>query len=103
MLKINQEEPGFYQIVGSLIRSKRIEKEMTLDQLNKNSGLGLTRSALSNMELGKQQMTTYQLFVLSKFLGISINKLFNDINKKLIKKNTLKILDGNNQINIEDL
>jgi transcriptional regulator with XRE-family HTH domain len=49
-----------------------------LDELNMVSGLKLSKGSFSAMENGKQQISVYQLYRISKALNVSISSLLDE-------------------------
>ena len=63
-----------YSKIGYRIKSKRIEKGMSQDEMALR--LGVDRTYLANVEIGKQNMSFIAYIRICKVLGISINELF---------------------------
>lgn len=83
----------FYNKLGERIKKARTEADFTLEMLNEKSGLNLSKGSFSAMENGKQQISAYQLYRISKSLHVSIPALLqeedereNDIPEEDIKK-----------------
>lgn len=90
---------SFYEKIGEQIRKRREEKNITLEQLNKEADLELTKSGLSYIELGAQQISAYQLFRIAKKLNLSVDQLMSEA-----EKNSLLIIgDRNEIINVNEL
>lgn len=103
MPRTSTKNPDFDHIIGLFIRSRRSEKGIdSLSRLNKLAGLGLTKSALSGIELGKQQITAYQLFLIAKILEFSVDELYKntDMEMNLLK---ITIKDKGKTITLKDI
>ena len=70
---------NLYLFIGGRIRSARKEKGWALEDLSSHSGTGLSRSALSKIEQGKQQLYVHQLLQLGQALGLDIKKLLTQV------------------------
>jgi transcriptional regulator with XRE-family HTH domain len=68
----NREE--FQSRLGSNIRRIRLDKELTVEQLGLESGVGY--SQVSRIELGKRNPTAYTLFILSNTLEVNPAEFF---------------------------
>ncbi|MCA2665045.1 MAG: helix-turn-helix transcriptional regulator [Microcystis sp. M064S2] len=68
----NREE--FQSRLGSNIRRIRLDKELTVEQLGLESGVGY--SQVSRIELGKRNPTAYTLFILSNTLEVNPDEFF---------------------------
>lgn len=60
--------------LGSILRSLRAERGMTLDEVSANTGV--SKSMLSKVENGKMSLTYDKLFALSRGLEVPIEDLF---------------------------
>lgn len=76
----------FHSELGAMIRAQRESLAFSLEQVARDSDCGLSRSALSLIELGEQQIYAYQLFELAKTLRFSIEEYFQKIEKKIIEE-----------------
>jgi transcriptional regulator with XRE-family HTH domain len=78
------KNPLFDKALGKKIRDFRISKNnISLNKLNSLAGLNLTKSALSNIELGKQQLTSYQLFNIARALNFSVDEVFRELGETI--------------------
>ncbi len=68
----NREE--FQSRLGSNIRRIRLDKELTVEQLGLESGVGY--SQVSRIELGKRNPTAFTLFILSNTLEVNPAEFF---------------------------
>ena len=64
--------------LGGRIKRARNEFGFSLEKLNEASGLNLSKGSFSAMENGRQQISAYQLFCISKALNTSIESLVGD-------------------------
>ncbi|WP_083415204.1 helix-turn-helix domain-containing protein [Massilia timonae] len=64
---------GFYKQIGSSLRVAREERKMTQGELA--SAVGLSRTSLTNIELGRQRILVDQLVDLAEALHISVARL----------------------------
>ena len=73
-MKNNEEE-----ITGKRLKELRIERDLTMDMvintINEWQNLGLTRGNLSRWESGKNTPSLFNLKLLAKFYGVSIDYL----------------------------
>ena len=72
----------FYIKLGERIKKARVDAGFTLEMLNENSGLKLSKGSFSAMENGKQQVSAYQLYCIRKVLHIPIDALADNVAKK---------------------
>lgn len=77
------DKDTFYTKLGERIKKARTDASLTLDMLNANSGLDLSKGSFSAMENGKQQISAYQLYCISKALNIPIETLVGENKKEL--------------------
>lgn len=59
--------------IESLIRTKRIEKNLTLKELGDE--VGVTAQAVDAWEIGRSKPALHRLFRLSQVLGVSLEEL----------------------------
>ena len=76
----------FHSELGAMIRVQRESLAFSLEQVSRDSDCGLSRSALSLIELGEQQIYAHQLFELAKTLRFSIEDYFQKIEKKIVEE-----------------
>jgi transcriptional regulator with XRE-family HTH domain len=67
------KQDSFYKKLGEKIKKARTDAGFTLESLNNQSGLNLTKGSFSAMENGKQQISAYQLYRISKALHIPLD------------------------------
>ena len=72
------DKTNFYKNLGKNINKFRIEKDYSINQFNSVSGLDLDRSTIWGIENGKQQISVYQLYLISKSLDKSLNDIVQD-------------------------
>lgn len=69
---------GKKNIVGERVKAKREDKEMTQEELAhamQREGVIIEQKAISRIELGQRLVPDYELLVLSKVLGVSLEWL----------------------------
>lgn len=79
-----QKNSLFYKELGRLIRDQRERKGLSLEQVAGDSDSGLSRSTLSLIELGEQQIYARQLFEVAVTLSFSIDDFFRKVNETLL-------------------
>lgn len=67
----------FYLNLGKVIKKIRGDN-CTLDQFSSATGLGLSKSSLSEIEHGKQKILPHQLYQISETLNLSVDQLLED-------------------------
>lgn len=72
----------FYSKIGSNINQIRKDRNLTIEQFSSETNLNLTKSTLSGIENGKQQLSLYQAFLISKNLDIPFDIIFRDVEKE---------------------
>lgn len=82
---MNQETKNrrFGELLGDKIRSQRESLKRSLDHVAESSESGISKSSLSLMETGKQQISARQLFELSRILNFSTDDYFENVEKNL--------------------
>lgn len=106
MTRTSKRNPDFDRMLGGFINKMRKDKKWSLLNLNQRAGLQLTKSALSGIERGVQQLTTYQIFLLSKALNFSVDYFFGGAEmKKFLPQSSkkIKILIDGKILSIDDL
>ncbi len=74
----------FWELLGQKLRERRDGLlERSLDDVASQSETGISKSSLSLMENGKQQVSTLQFFELSRVLDFSPTELLAEIEKEL--------------------
>jgi len=64
---------ALYRIIGDRIKVKRAAQNLSQDAISKH--LKLSRSSISNMEMGRHQIPLYLLYELSDYFKINIYDL----------------------------
>jgi transcriptional regulator with XRE-family HTH domain len=64
-------------LLGHKIRSLRIERNMTMEELALESGMDY--SQLSWIETGKINTSVYQIYMISKVLNVPVHSVFKDL------------------------
>jgi transcriptional regulator with XRE-family HTH domain len=96
------KEKHFYIILGRIIRKIREESKYSLEKFSEVTELGLDKSTMSTIENGKQRLSLYQLYLISKAIDVPVSKIILDIedviknseeedNLKLSEKDKFKI------------
>jgi transcriptional regulator with XRE-family HTH domain len=67
------DEKKLYKSIGDKIRELRIERNYNQTELAQK--IGLERTSVTNIETGKQKVTLYALYNISKSLDVSLNDL----------------------------
>ena len=65
--------PPVYSIIGSRIRTRRRQMELTQERLSRQ--LGISRASLANIETGRQQILVHQIYNLAAQLELDITDL----------------------------
>jgi transcriptional regulator with XRE-family HTH domain len=81
--KINQR---FWELLGEKLRACREDLKRSLDDVAEHSETSISKSSLSLMENGKQQVTVLQLFELSRMLDFSPSDILAEIEKELLSE-----------------
>src|SRR4051812_27594425 len=69
----------FYQEFGRLLREARERPESKITQKQLADRVGLSRTSITNIELGKQHIPLHTLFALATAVGIKPSDLLPDI------------------------
>ncbi|MCX6795791.1 MAG: helix-turn-helix transcriptional regulator [Candidatus Falkowbacteria bacterium] len=94
------DKTNFYLNLGKNIKKIREEKKYSLDEFSKVSGLNLNKSTISAIENGKQQLSVYQLYLITGALDIDIVEILGDLdasngnNKHLLNKSDINLLEN---------
>lgn len=72
----------FYSKIGANINQIRKGLNLTIEQFSSEAGLNLQKSTLSEIENGKQQLSLYQAFLISKNLNIPFETIIKDTEKE---------------------
>lgn len=65
------------QLLGNRIRSLRITKNMTMEELAMESGMDY--SQISRIERGKISTSVYQIYIITSILDVGIHDFFEEI------------------------
>lgn len=87
-----------YKIVGERIKSKREKLEITQNQLSEN--LGISRASVSNIEVGRHQVTLGSLYEISQILKIDISELLPKYDDVILAVNS-NVLDYSSHVDKE--
>src|SRR2546426_494827 len=71
--------PPFYARIGKLIRTARDSQSFTQGRLAKKAGL--TRTSVTNIELGNQKILAESLWKIARGLNVPIQSLFPPFNQ----------------------
>ena len=93
-----------YKKIGLMIREKRQNHEHPLSQENLARRLGMSRTSVVNIELGKQHIQIHTLYQLAEILGIDALELLpsSETNNK-VKITSEKELSKKERISIENI
>lgn len=75
MTKISRDD--FVSKIGKNVRSVRLEKKMTIEQLAFE--VGIEYAQLSRIERGKINTSVYQIYAISKALQVDISRIFHGV------------------------
>ena len=104
------EEIDFYSKIGQKIKQIRKEKELSQEQLSNK--IGLSRTSITNIELGKQAILGYTLFKITKALDVDIIELLpieicdkSNVSNKLVIREIAKMLKNHKKAmqNLSDI
>lgn len=84
---INRE--NFYLIIGKNIQELRGGRDLTIEQFSVASGLNLDKSTISGIENGKQNVSLYQLFLISKNFNVNLMDLLKGVDEGGSNQNLL--------------
>jgi transcriptional regulator with XRE-family HTH domain len=70
-----------YALIGAVIRDRRNEKGLTQEQLGEK--VGLSRTSITNIEAGKQQMLLHSLRDIAQALGTSLDNILLRISERI--------------------
>lgn len=79
------DNKSFASALGKRLKESRGEK-YTLDQLINEARLSISRSSLSAIENGNQDISARDLYAISIVLDFSLNDFMNDVVKDLLGK-----------------
>lgn len=69
------DKTNFYLNLGKNIKKIREDKGYSLDEFSKASGLDLNKSTLSAIENGKQQISAFQLYLITETFDLKAGEL----------------------------
>lgn len=94
-----------YQIIGDRIKLKR--KELKISQVSLSNDLDLSRSSLSNVEVGRHQTPLHVLYQIAELLTLDINELIpspKELTQEMSLQNSeLKDLRKKEELSSKDL
>ena len=82
------DEGNFYKNLGQLIRDFRKKEKISQETLATH--LGLSRISVVNIEKGKQKVQIYTLYLISKYLKISMNNLMPELSVDIITNKVME-------------
>jgi len=94
------EKTNFYLNLGKNIKKLREDKGYSLEEFSKNSGLDLNKSTVSAIENGKQQISAFQLYLITQAFDVDISELMgglesiNGKEKNLLDKQDINKLEN---------
>jgi transcriptional regulator with XRE-family HTH domain len=89
-----------YKIIGERIKSQR--EDLNISQLELSQKLDISRSSISNIEVGRHQIPLYLLYQISKEMNIDIKNLLPDYSD-IIKLATTNETDYSTYLRSETL
>lgn len=84
---MNKSQTTYSAVLGSIVANNR--KALGKEQLDIASALGISQASYSRLESGKSSMTTDQIFLVTRALGLSTPELFLQI------ENSITALESN--------
>lgn len=94
---MSSDDDRYYRIFGQGIRQRRTSLGMSQDELA--SGVGLSRTSVTNIERGRQRILLHQLQSFAQVLKIRPNELLPyedaEISGQLLSENALAALPDN--------
>lgn len=92
------DKTNFYLNLGKKIKEERNKREYSLEEFSKVSGLDLNKSTLSAIENGKQQISAFQLYLITEALDLKVSELIKQLdtnnNKKLLNNDDINELNN---------
>lgn len=79
------DDKAFAIALGKRIQQLRQSKGLTLDQGVENALLSVSRSSLSAIENGNQDISARDLYALSTALGFGLSELLDEVNDDLLR------------------
>ena len=80
---------AFYEEFGRLVLNARTKAKMSQDALSKR--VGMSRTSVTNIEKGRQQLPLHMLYSFADALGTSPSDLFPDKNKITTPTNLIQV------------
>lgn len=75
------DEKALSLALGEKLQEYRQRKNFTLDDVVREAPLSISRSSLSAIEHGDQDISARDLFAMGRLLGFNMNDLFNEVIK----------------------
>ncbi|KKR21567.1 MAG: hypothetical protein UT48_C0006G0019 [Parcubacteria group bacterium GW2011_GWE2_39_37] len=95
------DKTNFYINLGKNIKNARGEKKFSMDKFIEVANLDMSKSTLSAIENGKQQVSAFQLYLITETLDLKITELLHgleamhgDNQEDLLNKNDLNKLEN---------
>lgn len=82
-------EEQLYKLIGAKIRISRQVAELSQEELANRIGLG--RTSITNIEIGRQKLQIFTLYAIAETLRVSVNSLLPD--EKVSSKDIQNLLD----------
>ncbi|MDD4412470.1 MAG: helix-turn-helix transcriptional regulator [Patescibacteria group bacterium] len=95
------DKSNFYMSLGKNIEIARKEKGYSMDKFIEVANLGMSKSTLSAIENGKQQISAFQLYLVTEALDLKLSELLRGLEAmghhdyaNLLNKNDLNKLES---------
>lgn len=92
----NSNIDKFYSELGSLIKTERLKRKITQDDLAQQ--LDLTRASVINLEKGRHRPSIYQIVLIAKYFNMEYTKLIPIILDFVVEKKKETVPDLSNMI-----
>lgn len=79
------DQNAFATILGKHLQDRRQQKKLTLDQAVSEARLSISRSSLSAIENGNQDISAKDLYSLSMVLEFSLSDLMDEIRNEMLQ------------------
>lgn len=79
------DQNAFATILGKHLQDRRQQKKLTLDQAVSEAHLSISRSSLSAIENGNQDISAKDLYSLSMVLEFSLSDLMDEIRNEMLQ------------------
>lgn len=79
------DQNAFATILGKHLQDLRQQKKLTLDQAVSEARLSISRSSLSAIENGNQDISAKDLYSLSMILEFSLSDLMDEIRNEMLQ------------------